>query len=122
MKRILLAALLAMTVSPALAAEDSILLQCAGPGLEDDEHLTENIRLSIDGSNIDSPWGQMERRKIRMGKWFYYMENEEAYESQALEFWLAFNPIKLLLDVVFTEDKINTTLACFPITNPFTQE
>ena len=112
MKRLLLATLLSMVISPALAANDSVLLHCNGrEKYQGGEHrIVRNVMISQSGEWIDVMGATFERYGSDGKVWeFGKRENGEAM--------VRFDKSKLTISYY---DSVY--MSCFPITNPFTNE
>ena len=117
MKRILLAALLAMTVSPALAAESRVWLHCSGwekyPELSRTSAF-KNVSISKDGAEL---WKLKRSKDVDVGHQQWWYEHE-------LGRYL-FTPARMTLQFFGKDGSIfdgqEAGYECFPITNPFTQ-
>ncbi len=125
MKRLLVAAILAMTVSPAMAADDWVMLHCAGENAPIGEPFrgsTQNIYMRLDGTEMSlNKGGSIFKRTVALGHlWRFDEEDNNSDIKQYYEFF----PGSMGLTGVF---EINGNYAsggrysCFPITNPFTQ-
>jgi hypothetical protein len=126
MKRLLLAALLAMTVSPALAAEDSVLLHCAGGTIPaDGVTFHKNFLLAKDGSWIK--WGPKRwARDLNYNDHFRYAFSVSIMsDTMDVEIKLLADDLSLSLHRTFQETgrrMDSQHLSCFPTTSPFTLE
>ena len=114
-KRIILGALVGMLVSwPVLAADDGVLLHCAGflENVQKERHgFAENVRIARDGSWI--MWVGEKRSRTREhpngSSWDY----EFSYRNEDI----IFGPTDMSL--VHIGEKTVRSYACFPIENPF---
>ena len=116
-KSITLGALIWMLVSwPALAAEDSVLLHCAGwfQNVEGKRHgNAENLRIARDGSWIMWDGRKRSRTKVQPkgSSWDYEFEILEGNED------IFFDPTEMSL--WHLGGGTSRMYACFPIENPF---
>ena len=116
-KRIVLGALVGMLVSwPVLAAEDSVLLHCAGmlTTVNKERHgFAENVEIARDGSWI--MWVGKKRSRtgeFPRGSWDYEFKDHLKKDESII-----FSPTGMTL--TYLGDGTTRILACFPIESPF---
>ncbi len=116
-KRIILGALVGMLVSwPVLAAEDSVLLHCAGwiENVKKERHgIANNVQIARDGSWI--MWVGEKRRRTQVQqkgtRWIYRFKGLLKKDVD-----IFFEPTDM--SILRTEEDSIALYACFPIENP----
>jgi hypothetical protein len=124
MTRIIIAILLALTVSPAMATEDSVLLHCSGEKLHFHHYspFSLNIEMSVTGAWISVPYLNIKERprNVRTSK----NEFDWGFGDDDHVYGIGFNASQMYLEITGedTDGGLSTIrAACFPITNPFMQ-